>query len=565
MFYVFPKNLYSSGIHLKITEFVVNYSRIAIYFVICISICILIVSGKSWALSPKEKFYSAESCYKDLISSQEKQKSRHNWLMCIGLFQDVYTANPSGSWAAAGLYRSGQLYDELFGHSGLGSDQTEALDLFERIILRFPSSKYYTKAVDAIRNIKEKEYKADIPHKIKKTADKSTGDYMRAESVDDDEKATKDSPVNVMGLRYWSNPNYTRLVIDADKETDFTHQLLDKDNEANKPKRLYVDLSNSRIGPDLKKVIPINDNLLSDARAGQFTLDTVRVVVDIKSFNRYNIFSLKNPFRIVLDVWSQEGKEKVEKKDTQKPVNQKATKSVAGSLAKQLALNVSKIIIDPGHGGKDYGAPGYIKGVHEKNIVLSIAKRLAKEVKEKIGCEVIMTRSKDEYLTLEERTALANTHNADLFISIHTNAARDQRAYGIETYFLNLATDEESILVAARENATSKKNISDIQTILNELMQNAKIYESSKLANMVQDTLVDHLKSQYSNIKSKGVKQAPFYVLLGAQMPSILIETSFISNAKECKRLSSDSYQEHLCEGIVKGIQKYIASVQPKQ
>ena len=322
-------------------------------------------------------------------------------------------------------------------------------------------------------------------------------------------------------------------------------------------------MQNSILGHETKKTIPINDNLLSNTRAGQYTSDSVRVVIDIKSFKNYKIFSLKNPFRIVIDVWGKEKKATHvtgSKVITAKPGAKITTTS---ALAKQLALGVNRIVIDPGHGGRDYGAPGYLRGVHEKNIVLKIAKKLAKKIRKELGCEVIMTRKSDRYLTLEERTAIANTKNADLFISIHTNAARDRRAYGIETYFLNLATDNEAILVAARENATSTKNISDLETILSDLMQNAKINESSRLAYHVQKSLYKHMKKKYSRIKNKGVKQAPFYVLLGAQMPSILIETSFISNSRECKRLNNAKYQNHLCDAIVNGIRSYVKETNP--
>ena len=202
--------------------------------------------------------------------------------------------------------------------------------------------------------------------------------------------------------------------------------------------------------------------------------------------------------------------------------------------------------------------------MHEKYVVLDIAKRLAKIIRKELNCEVYLTRTRDKYLTLEERTAYANTKNADLFISIHTNSHRDRRAYGIETYFLNLATDDESIRVAAMENATSTKNISALKTILNDLMQNAKINESSRLAVNVQSSLVGHLKKhRWTRIKNKGVKQAPFYVLLGAEMPSILIETSFISNSRGCKRLINATYQKRLCEGIVAGIKRYIKETAP--
>jgi N-acetylmuramoyl-L-alanine amidase len=309
-------------------------------------------------------------------------------------------------------------------------------------------------------------------------------------------------------------------------------------------------------------VIPINDELLSDARAGQFTGDSVRIVVDIKSFKNYKIFSLKNPFRIVLDVWGQDLGRTVAAAsiDSQRSPTGKLP---AGAIARQLALGVRRIVIDPGHGGRDFGAPGYHKGVHEKHVVLQIAKRLARKVETELKIEALLTRTEDRFLTLEERTAIANTKNADLFVSIHTNASRDRRAYGIETYFLNLATDDDAIMVAARENATSARNISDLESILNDLMQNAKINESSRLATKVQSAMVQHLGSNFGYIQNKGVKQAPFYVLLGAQMPSILVEAAFISNPRECKRLTDEKYQEAVADGIVKGIRKYIQSTSP--
>jgi len=220
-------------------------------------------------------------------------------------------------------------------------------------------------------------------------------------------------------------------------------------------------------------------------------------------------------------------------------------------------------VIDPGHGGHDPGAVGYYKQVLEKNVVLSIGSRLARKIRQEIGCEVVMTRSTDRFLTLEERTAIANTKNADLFISLHTNSHRDKRASGVETYFLNLATDENSILVAARENATTRKNISDLQKILRDLMQHAKINESSRLATFVQKNLIKYMRGKYNKVNDKGVKQAPFYVLLGANMPSILIEVSFISNKTECERLSGNEYQEHLCNSIIRGIRAYIGETNP--
>jgi N-acetylmuramoyl-L-alanine amidase len=516
------------------------------------------------AVTARDKYFLAEACYKDLRQAQTKQRYRHNWIRCIRKFQAVYRHNPSGPWAAAGLYQSGRLYQGLHKQSGRKADEREALDIYRRIIKRFPNSKYRKKATIAIGSIPDArgqtEKQLSVVKKRKKPVNAKNPGPERKKEIPSAPSTI--SRANITGLRYWSNPNYTRIVIDADKSITYRHHLLKKDPSLKKPQRLYVDLDNSLLGNDTQKIIPINDEHLVDTRAGQYSPESVRVVVDIKSFSTYKIFSLKNPFRIVLDVW---GSSKKKRKPARHPVpvEVKVSDIPDSALAKQFALGVKTIVIDPGHGGRDFGAPGYLKGVHEKNIALAIAKRLAVKIRKTLKCKVIMTRRTDRYLTLEERTAIANTQNADLFISIHTNSTRNRRAFGIETYFLNLATDEESIRVAARENATSEKNISDLQTILNDLMQNAKINESSRLAAHVQTSLYSRMRKHYTRIKNLGVKQAPFYVLLGAQMPSVLIETSFTSNARECKRLITAKYQQQLCVGIVNGIRNYIKETNP--
>jgi N-acetylmuramoyl-L-alanine amidase len=231
------------------------------------------------------------------------------------------------------------------------------------------------------------------------------------------------------------------------------------------------------------------------------------------------------------------------------------------TLAQQLGLGVRKVVIDPGHGGKDPGAVGP-SGVREKDVVLGIAKRLQQKIRTKLNLDAILTRSSDSFLPLEERTALANTQKADLFVSIHTNAHKSRRVYGISTYILNVATDEEAARVAAFENSVSAKRISDLEKILNDLMLNSKINESSRLADAVQQGLIKGLPRRYSRIKDLGVKQAPFYVLIGAQMPSIMVEASFITNRWEEKRLANAAYQEAVAEGILTGIKSYIRQIE---
>ena len=516
--------------------------------------------------TPKEAYISGEACYRDLRNNARKMKYRSNWQRCIDKFQSVYDKDPEGPWAPAGLFMAATLHRKLYAYSRSADDLETAAAIFYQIITQFPDSRYKTKAGAEFKTLPDAVKKQTVARTDPIAEKIKTGKARKAPSVSDQTASVPSAPggmVMVTDLRFWSNPNYTRVVVDVDKETSYFHHLLKKDPSINKPQRLYVDLSNSRLGENIRKSIPIHDDLLSDARAGQYKADSVRVVIDIKSFKTYKIFSLKDPFRIVIDVWGTKTA-RAQRAPGSSGTVKKGGKIPPGSLAKQLALGVERVVIDPGHGGKDYGAPGYLKGVHEKNVALQIARRLAKKIKSELGLEVILTRNSDRFLSLEERTAFANTKSADLFISIHTNASRDPRAYGLETYFLNLATDEEAIRVAAMENATSTKNISDLQKILFDLMQNAKINESSRLAAYVQSAMVGHLRNKrYSRVKSKGVKQAPFYVLLGAQMPSILIETAFISNPRECKRLILPKYQDRLAEGIVKGIRNYIKATSP--
>jgi N-acetylmuramoyl-L-alanine amidase len=509
--------------------------------------------------SARVSYKRAQANYQRLQKKPKLKRYRDQWQKSIGDYEKAFASDPKGPLAAASLFGMARCYDGLYDYSRRNADQENAHRFYRQLIHDFPDSAYAEKAKTALpfdeSYARENSGQTDHIANVIKDANINQPDNNERQPA-----ASFSEPAVVHGLRFWSNPRYTRVVIDADKDTIFTYRELREDPSIKKPQRIYIDVHNSRLGKSLQKVVPINDNLLSDARAGQYTKDTVRVVVDIKSFKTFKIFSLKNPFRVVLDVWGMD-KEGIAKAP---PTRDSTGKKIPPSaIVKQLALGVRRVVIDPGHGGKDYGAPGYLKGVHEKHVVLQIAKRLKQMIRDQIKCDVVLTRSSDKYLSLEERTAIANTQNADLFISIHTNANPDRRVYGIETYILNLATDDEAIRVAAMENATSARNISDLDSILQDLMNNAKVNESTRLGSYVQQSMNRRLRAKYKNIRSKGIKQAPFYVLLGADMPSILIETSFISNPRECKRLISKNYQKHMCQGIVDGIKRYIQETNP--
>ncbi|MBW2038866.1 MAG: N-acetylmuramoyl-L-alanine amidase [Deltaproteobacteria bacterium] len=351
----------------------------------------------------------------------------------------------------------------------------------------------------------------------------------------------------VTGIRHWSNSAYTRIVIDLDREVAYQDHLLKEDRVLKKPPRLYIDLKVARLSSHLKQPIPIGDGLLKRARAGQYDPTTVRVVLDLDSISDYKIFSLGNPFRIVIDVL---GKSLKAKKRVTKPPPSPKPRSF-------------KVVIDPGHGGEDPGAIGP-KGLREKDVVLKISQRLRDKIRRELKWEVIMTREDDRFIPLEERTAIANTKGGDLFLSIHANAIKKRRTHGIETYFLNFTTDEDALRLAARENGVSPEKISDLQLILYDLMLNAKVNESSHLAECVQGALVNRLKKRYSQVTDLGVKQAPFVVLIGAKMPSILIEVSFISNPMEERRLRDEQYLAELAAAILDGLRRYTRDTKMK-
>ncbi|NVI97961.1 N-acetylmuramoyl-L-alanine amidase [Myxococcus sp. AM009] len=234
----------------------------------------------------------------------------------------------------------------------------------------------------------------------------------------------------------------------------------------------------------------------------------------------------------------------------------KQSRGMELTLVEQLGLKVRRVVIDPGHGGHDTGAIGK-KGTREKDVALAISLKLAEELRAK-GLEVVLTRDDDRFIRLEDRARYANAEHGDLFISVHCNAAEKRTLRGIETYTLNTSADRYSIRLAARENASSEKGISDLQFILADLATKANTEESSRLANHVQRSLVGDLSRKYKGIRDLGHKEALFYVLLGVKMPAILVETSFLSNPDEEARLKSIVYQTEVAKAIAQGVEEFL-------
>ena len=233
------------------------------------------------------------------------------------------------------------------------------------------------------------------------------------------------------------------------------------------------------------------------------------------------------------------------------------------SLSRQLGLGIARIVIDPGHGGHDPGARG--NGISEADLVLDIGLRLEKLLQKQSGVEVVLTRRDNTFVPLEERTAMANHAEADLFLSIHANASPSPIARGIETYFLNFAPNPEAEAIAARENAGSSRTMRHLSDIVQAIAMNNKIDESRDFATAVQATLYRELHKTNKNARNLGVKQAPFMVLIGATMPSILTEISFITNGSEAGLLKSEKYRQQMAEALLTGITRYQESLKREQ
>jgi N-acetylmuramoyl-L-alanine amidase len=225
------------------------------------------------------------------------------------------------------------------------------------------------------------------------------------------------------------------------------------------------------------------------------------------------------------------------------------------SLARQLGLGARRIVVDPGHGGHDPGTIGK-GGLQEKDLVLDVSLRLAALLKSELGAEVIMTRSTDSYVPLEERTAIANTQRADLFLSVHANSSRSPEARGIETYFLNFAVDPHAEAVAARENAVSAATLRDLPDLVKAITLNSKIPESHDFAASIQEAMVSNLRGDPGAV-DRGVHTAPFFVLIQANMPSVLAEINFVSHPEEERLLEKGEYRERIARGLLEGVRGY--------
>jgi N-acetylmuramoyl-L-alanine amidase/type II secretory pathway predicted ATPase ExeA len=333
------------------------------------------------------------------------------------------------------------------------------------------------------------------------------------------------------------------------------------------PDRIYFDLHSVRLSPAVtERIIPGDNTLLKWVRAAQNTDDVVRLVLDAGSAKYYSAQLLTDPYRLVIDVHAHPTPPATMNADTASSAPPSAaTASVATavshtrrSLARALGLKINRIAIDPGHGGSDTGAMGP-HGLLEKDLCLDVALRLGQMIQNNIpGAEVVYTRKDDTFIPLERRTDIANNADADLFISIHANSSDIHNVRGVETYYLNLSSSPESMQLATRENAMGLAALHDLPDLLQKIARNEKTSESKELAGEIQDALSSRLQLVSRGETNRGVKQAPFLVLTGANMPAILSEISFVSNARDESLLLESAQRQRVAEGLYRGVAAYL-------
>ncbi len=551
--------------------------------------------------SARKLYDEAHDAETRLHQSKSRTAKKSEWVRVARMYRSVVVSHPQSGYSDDALFYEAEIYREVQRRFDDNGALERSLDSYLLLANGYPSSKWAPRARlnrGKIQLERRSDRKSAVAELSKVVAEwPGTPEAAEARRLLDDMAQTRRTAaapvretfpsgiVGVRNIRQWTGTEYTRIVIDIDDEVKYT------EGSVRDPARIYFDLIGARVTKDLaSRIFPVGDGFLQQIRVGQNKADVVRVVLDFQNVSEYNVFTLPDPYRLVVDILgkapapgmpveaastptapAEEAPEPTpaaivaEAAPTPAPIAAAASPDVIRvppaprsdgySIIQQLGLSASRVVIDPGHGGHDPGTMNK-SGLREKDVVLDVSQRL-RRLLEKDGFEVVMTRDKDVFIPLEERTAIANSKGADLFVSVHVNAARSTKPRGTETYFLNLATTPDAEEVAARENAVTTRRVNELQSILQKLLNNEKITESRELASRVQTSLSSELYASARDSRNRGVKTAPFYVLLGAQMPSVLVEVAYLTNRRDAELLGDGAFRQKVAESIAVGIRGY--------
>ena len=510
-----------------------------------------------------------QTAQQEEIALKEKplgERSRSEYLRVVRLYERVYLITPHTGYADNALINIAALYQEI-------DDARDAIKTLQFLIREYPGSRFISSARENIEHLTNPPTVKPFP--IQPTEETGGELATPAETAGSPERAPAEgkSLISVDNLRYWESKRSVRVVVDLDGKPSFTQ------GDVKDPARVFVDIADARLSEALRNsLFPVESVMLENIRLAQHDSDTVRVVLDLVQLTNVTTFTLREPDRLVIDVIGDPNLRTVAQNEPpaapapETPANEaeetpeegseiaqdqvgtpaRPTANGDHSLIRSLGLKVGRVVIDAGHGGKDTGTTGPT-GLTEKALVLDIAHKLKQRIETELGAEVVMTREDDAFVPLETRTAIANQAEADLFLSIHANASHISSIRGFETYFLNFTTSKEGLQIAARENAASQRSISELQDIVSTILLRDKVDESREFAAHVQRSMATRKRFG----KDRGVKQAPFVVLVGANMPSILAEVSFISNPDDERLLKGEDRRQQIAEALFEGVRSY--------
>ncbi len=502
----------------------------------------------------REAFQRALEYHQKVLARPLEDRTRGQYDRAVYLYRLVLDHDPTYGGCDDALFAIASIYEERFERFKGERSRQQAIHFYEFLAREYPRTKFRREArqrAQTLRSPPPPPEPEPLPPPV------------------------RSGPLaTVTEIRYWSNEDYTRVVIQLDRETEFLKEVLSN------PDRIYFDLQNARLESELERAYDVNGVSLERVRVGENQPGVVRVVLDFENIFRHSVFALYDPFRIVIDTRGpqagagvpdqtvktatavinlEDGPSKREV-TTERPVAPSPNLRGELSLTRVLGLKIGRVALDPGHGGRDSGTVGP-NGLKEKDLVLDVSLRVKELLEQRLGTEVILTREEDEFIPLEERTAIANKEGADLFISIHANASRNRRVSGIETYFLSIAPSADEREVASRENATSQRNIRELEDLLRKIAQGDYYEESQDLAHVVQKSMAETLQAVRPHWRNRGVKKAPFIVLINSTMPSILTEIGFISNPSDAKYLTEDEARDQVAEALYKGIEDYFRAL----
>lgn len=524
------------------------------------------------AQRPQAVYQQAKAEMDALRKDKKRSCWREPWEKLEQRFLSVHAAKPSPAIGAGALYRAAVCREALARCSHLDKEFQAAVALYAAVPDQFPRSALaddalYQAAVlsaqelddagEARRFLSEqlKSYaKGDMAGKGRQLLAELDGGPQKEASV-----RTAQRPVAPeLQMLSWDSPgkNSVEVVLELNTSTTYDTRLV-RGNKS-QPDRLVLRLKNTAVADDVRKGVKVNGSLLQNIAVKKLKKDA-QVELTFREVARFDTDSEENPSRIVVRVTSGKNRlPRAEKGDTDIAEAPRRERRVSArqvaDMASQLGLSVQRVFIDAGHGGRDPGTSH--NKVVERVITLDIALRLGRLL-EANGLDVVYSRRDDRAVGLSQRTVAANRKECDLFVSIHVNANEDRSVQGFETYYLDFASNQHAARVAALENARSERRLGNMQSMLAEVMLSARVDESRRLASDIQRLSLFRLKRRGYEVRNNGTKSAPFHVLLGANMPAVLVEVGYCTHGQEAKRLLDAKYRHALAEGLAEGILAY--------